>query len=67
MSGRSFSVKSGEPTEEKKKTGALMMPAKGPGTTGFSVAEWRVDPSTNRIALAENEIKLEPKVMDVLV
>ena len=34
--------------------------------TGFSVADWTVDPSTLRIQQGESEVRLEPKVMAVL-
>jgi len=33
----------------------------------FRVAEWLVDPATGRIRSGDTELKLEPKVMDVLV
>lgn len=33
----------------------------------FRVAKWHVDPSTNRLSQGGSEIKLEPKVMAVLV
>lgn len=33
----------------------------------FRIAEWEIDPSTNRMSRGEEEIKLEPKVMAVLV
>lgn len=33
----------------------------------FRVADWHVDPATCRIKNAETELKLEPKVMTVLV
>ncbi len=37
------------------------------GSSRFRVAEWEVDPSTNRIGRGEDQVTLEPKVMDVLV
>ena len=33
---------------------------------GFRIADWEVDPSTNRVSRGADQIKLEPKVMDVL-
>jgi DNA-binding winged helix-turn-helix (wHTH) protein len=37
------------------------------GRSGFKVAEWQVDPSTNRMVRESEQIRLEPKVMAVLV
>ncbi len=37
------------------------------GPTRFRILEWEVDPSTNRVACGPHAVKLEPKVMDVLV
>ena len=37
------------------------------GRSGFIVGEWQVDPSTNRVVRGSEQIKLEPKVMAVLV
>ena len=35
--------------------------------SGFRLADWEVDPPTNRVIRGEEEVKLEPKVMAVLV
>ena len=37
------------------------------GNSGFQVSEWEVDPSTNRVSCGQDEVRLEPKVMAVLV
>lgn len=38
-----------------------------PGEATFFVGDWQVDPSTLRIRRQADEIRLEPKVMDVLI
>jgi TolB-like protein/DNA-binding winged helix-turn-helix (wHTH) protein/Tfp pilus assembly protein PilF len=35
--------------------------------TGFDVGEWRVDPASNSLRHGEETVRLEPKVMEVLV
>jgi len=36
-------------------------------TTPFQVGEWRVEPATDRLICGDQEVKLEPRVMDLLL